>query len=280
MSNSRIIPEIYWVVGDQTDSGKTTIATALIRALNQIGIPTVGFKPVAAIRLQQQIDFIFENYPKHNSRLFGSDSLELSKASPLTDESLLEVVVPTHFLCYSNWLSTVLIRNGSGILNDAEFYTPSDTIDFYQREDIQKLVARIHLPISKAKICNGINARNFHLLPGEKQAKAFNYLVGLNPNAVVCEGAGSQLPVWAGCPVANHLVLIAGGWINFFPGINIKVQIDNSTATLPNLETLAPLLKNAVNGCVSSPLELVAKEIRDEATENLVHKLLGRAGKR
>lgn len=276
---SKSVPEIYWVVGDQTDSGKTTIATALIRALNQAGIPTVGFKPVAAIRLQQQIDFIFENYPKHNSRLFGSDSLELSKASPLTDESFLEVVVPTHFLCYSNWLSTVLIRNGSGILNDAEFYRPSDTTDFYQRADIKQLVGRIHLPISKAKICDGINARNFHLLPGEKQAKAFDYLIGLNPNAVVCEGAGSQLPVWTGCPVANHLLLIAGGWINFFPSINIKVQIDNSTATLPNFQTLAPLLKNAANRCVSAPIELVAKEIRDKTTENVVRRLLGYAGK-
>ena len=90
----RANPEIYWVVGDQTDIGKTTIAAALIRVLNQNQIPALGFKPYGGSNLRDVVDFMLAQFPKSNCAAYGPDALKLTRASPLTSDEHIDLVCP------------------------------------------------------------------------------------------------------------------------------------------------------------------------------------------
>lgn len=149
-------PEIYWVVGEGSDVGKTTIAAALIAFLNAEGERAIGFKPFAASLLHENIDFMFENYPGVPSKLFGRDAWHLAKASPLTDGDWIDLVVPTQLLCYPNWRSAILMRSGSASLNNVEYFCSErgralrDRRDFRQireREPEFPLIKRASKPI-------------------------------------------------------------------------------------------------------------------------------------
>ena len=88
-------PAVYWVVGNGTDVGKTTVATALIKVLSARGQRTIGFKPYAASLLHTIIDFMIEKYPKVPCKLFGNDAWELTAASPLTGLEIIDPDQPT-----------------------------------------------------------------------------------------------------------------------------------------------------------------------------------------
>ena len=93
MGDSKI-PMIIWVVGDNTNVGKTTITAALIRTLNSMGVGTIGYKPYAGARLIDIIDLLQE-ISCGDGQLVGRDARQLVKASPMITTDLLEVVNPS-----------------------------------------------------------------------------------------------------------------------------------------------------------------------------------------
>ena len=91
-------PEIYWVVAAGSSFGKTTISSALIRALNSLETQSVGFKPIAGMELSKAHSYI-DQYSKYNSELVGNDARKLCDASPLTSLDMADIVNP-HFLIF------------------------------------------------------------------------------------------------------------------------------------------------------------------------------------
>jgi hypothetical protein len=56
----------------------------------------------------------------------------------------------------------------------------------------------------------------------EIQADSFDFLCGLGPDVVVCEGAGRLLPVWQNAPPVKHVFLVSSGNLYLFPHVEIS----------------------------------------------------------
>lgn len=270
-----ITPDIYWVVGTATNVGKTTIAAAAIRALNRMGQPALGFKPVAGVRLKDSIDLMVDNYPGARCMLFGSDAMQLARASPLTSDELLDVVVPWQLVYRVNNLDTVLLRIGSSILGNAEYFKTAQTDALARRPDFQRLAKLASLPLDRAQLFDEkTSPRN--LLSPEKCGQAFDYLMTLGPAAVVCEGAGPYLPVWQGHPRANHIFLVTEDVVHFYPQVQLDVDIDlqvNLAYGLPpGIKALMPALAKSARRSVA--FFMVEKDKRADVADQMVGELL------
>lgn len=78
----------------EVDSGKTTIASAVIDLLNQAGCAPCGFKPKAGNMLWYDYDIVYEALS--SGRLYGKDSVKLKRASGTGLP--LEAISPIHRL--------------------------------------------------------------------------------------------------------------------------------------------------------------------------------------
>lgn len=78
----------------EVDSGKTTVALALIRYLRERGINVCGFKPKAGNTVWYDFDIIYEGFMQ--GRLYGKDAKLLRKESQT--ELPEEVISPVHRL--------------------------------------------------------------------------------------------------------------------------------------------------------------------------------------
>lgn len=263
---------IYWVVGNGTGVGKTTIASALIKVLNASGDRSIGFKPFAASLLQDLVDFMIEKYPGSRSKLYGNDAWELTMASPLTGADLVDLVVPTQLLCYPTWQSTVLMRTGSASLNNVEYFCSEYGDTLKDRPDLQDIIARSGLPFGEAVVRESIGLDLSASVSPEKPKQAFNCLLDIGVDAVVCEGAGSWLPIWQDCPAVNHVIFVADGMVIFFPGLDLSFSFD-PTEALHGVDTLAEVLKNPDLLRYTTPLYLVEDERRDDMAERIAQGL-------
>jgi hypothetical protein len=278
-------PEIYWVVADNTDAGKTIISCALIRVLNNAGVPTVGFKPYGGMALKDDFDFMIENYPKSNTLLYGSDAAELAKASPLTTIDMVEVIGPSYRLRHSRIEDVVLLRKGALLLNNREFFKLDTTANFYQRPDAQILMDKAKLPLRDAQIIKSKNPRSIDLMQPEKLVAAFEFLKSLNPKAVVCEGASAHLPAWKNGPKINHLFFISKGDVKFLPNIDLTFDLPISFFAylgrgnrVPDFKPLIRKVRNHLNGCLTKTFYITEKAKLDGFADELVGGLLMEAG--
>jgi hypothetical protein len=269
--------KIIWVLGSGTDVGKTTIAAALVRALNRRGTPTVGFKPNAAGLLKDLIDFMLERFPNKKCALYGADGLELSLASPLTGGEMVDTVTPAQFLCHPRVDSVILARTGSVATGDVEYFRSGYTVSIQNRPDIVELTRATGLPFADAKIVEPLRYTLAPTLAPEKHQRAFAHLVTLGAKAVVCEGGGRVLPQWRGCPNPDHIVVVAGGTVFFFPNVAVGFDFKCGPELKPGTE-LFQLLASTRAKYFSRPLYVVERGRRREIADRVVDGLIGDAG--
>jgi len=131
-------PMIIWVVGDNTNVGKTTVSAALIRILNSLGKRTVGFKPYAGARLMDVIDLL-EEIAGGDGQLVGRDARKLAKASPFVGVDLLEVINPSWRLSHLARDVSFLVRKGSMAIGQRFFMHTQSAASMWGRADVLKL---------------------------------------------------------------------------------------------------------------------------------------------
>lgn len=269
MQSSSAAPTIYWVVGNGTDVGKTTVATALIRFLNANGQRAVGFKPFAASLLQNNIDFMIERFPSSQSKLFGQDAWKLTTASPLTGPDLVDLVVPAQVLCYPDWNSTVLMRTGSSHLKNVEYFCSKRGTELKDRSDLRYIIDKSGLAFDDAKVIDRLSIGYAARASSEKKIAAFNALLDIGVDAVVCEGAGPWLPIWQGCPTVNHLFGIEKGTVNLYPHLNADFTF-RPTQALRDVSTLRHFLNKPDVRRFSTPLYLAESASHDDVAQEII----------
>jgi hypothetical protein len=280
-------PSIYWVVANQTDVGKTTVSCALIRVLNGQGIPTLGFKPFGGLCLKENIDFILDQYPRSECKLYGSDAFKLSRASPLTSSDLVEVVGPSYRLFDPRIdTRTVLMRKGSLLLGDRVFFQPAGVAGYENRPDIQRLIERTKLPFHEATPVANDHKRALDAMHSEKVTAAYAHLLSLGPEAIVCEGASGWLPFWPGGPAVNHVLFVGADELRLFPRVDLSFRpprgllerLEIRSQRVPSSRTLLPALHRRIRCPVTRPVEIVETPRREAFTDELVAALLSDAG--
>jgi hypothetical protein len=265
--------EIYWVIGSGTDCGKTTLSTALIRHLNGAGRRTVGFKPYASFMLQNLLDLLDEVYPAVPSGLFGNDAWKLTQASPLTGPELVNVVAPVQILCYPNFSVPVLLHYGSELLGDLEILrTPQGKV-VSQRPDLRPLIEASGLAFDKAQPSRRISLGRAILRAPEAQQHAFEHLLSLGAEVVVCEGAGEWQPFWPGCRKVDHLLVTTGADCIFFPSLNLEIE-DEPVKRLRSSAELLKTLMSKERTSIVRPLPLARGERQHEVAAEVVRDLL------
>lgn len=211
-------PTIVWVVGDNTNVGKTTISASLIRVLNRAGKPTVGFKPYAGGRLVDVIDLLGE-IATGDGFLVGRDARKLAKASPLMSSEWLEVANPSWRLSHPHRDVSVFVRKGADGIGQRSFFHTANAEGFRGRPGFQQLNEFIRLPIAASQMVPNVLADQVDYLHQDVQGASFDRLMTLGPAMVVCEGAGRLLPAWKGAPPASHVFLITGGDLHLFSNV-------------------------------------------------------------
>jgi len=263
--------ENYWVIGNTTNVGKTTVASALVRVLNDRGQKTVGFKPVGGIYLYESVDFIIDNYKNSDCTIYGNDSVKLSDASPISNDKLLELISPVYYLMFPRFPSFIMARTGSKILNNITFYKTDLMDSLRQRHDIKFIIDQASLPINAAKLIKNAPFDRNDKIISKKTSKSYKYLVNLGAEAVVIEGAGRFIPIWKNNPTLNHLFLIADGFLIFFPNLNKEVFID-----IPAADSRDLLRYIGANECRKyvEPLYVSQSKKINQNTEAIVKSLL------
>jgi predicted P-loop ATPase/GTPase len=266
--NKKSNPDIVWVLGSSTNSGKTTVSTALIRYLNRFGCPTVGFKPVAGGKLRDIIDFAVLNYPRIPNSIFGSDGFELSIASPLTAETDVDLVSPWQLIFYRNSDDTVIIRAGSMSLGNVNYFKSSLANNIQNRADIVRINKVLKLPFDKAVLFDHKITDRTDLAP-EVQKQAFDALKRKKPSVIVVESAGPFVPDWMNSPRPDHIIFVNDFTIKIFPNVS---DIDFAKVKYSNLlETEFIRLKLPSRQINQYYVE---SKIRAQVTENLLRLLL------
>lgn len=277
MDSRPVKPTIYWVIGNETNAGKTTIASALIKVLNERGSKTIGFKPFAASRLQDVLDLMLEEYPTSPSKLFGGDAWKLTMASPWTGVDCLDLVVPVQALCYPNWESIIMVRTGSHRLENVAYYCTRRAAALKNRVDVQSFARISGLPLDNSTILKEDVGFQFAAgMAPEKQRHAFAALLDIGVDTVVCEGAGHWLPMWPGCPTPNHLILVGNGIVTLFPDIAISPAPAPNTP-LQGIGVLSKIFKNPAVPRVSVPLFLAEEKRRGEMAQQICRELMSKA---
>jgi hypothetical protein len=269
------LPVLVWVAAFSTDAGKTEIAAGLVRLLNKMGVPALGFKPYGGMPLFHSIDLMVDHFPQTEAKLYGGDAIRLVEASPLTDETHLEVVAPSYRLSWPVYTKVVLVRSGSHLLGDRQFFKTQGGLGLWKRADIAALVRKMSLPVNDAATIVSADPRRIDAMAQDKQQAAFAYLKALGPRVIVCEGAGKYLPVWRGSPAVNHILLINQGVVYLFPFVNMNIsnEIFNS---VPSVTSILNALKQ--RKVFTSPIWLSVSDDREKATERLVHSLIKESG--
>jgi hypothetical protein len=277
MTSPSAPPEIFWVTGNDTSIGKTTLACALIRALNTRGTPAVGFKPYGALRYHDSEALLDESAERSACRLVGGDVMKLVDASPLTSFDWLDIVGPAYYLIYQSWPMAMFARTGSLALGSVEYFKSEEAAIAQQDPDVRARLQRAELPIDDAKI-RELNFRTAGTLRPLNQAMAFGRLGTLGARAIVCEGAGRYIPHWQGCPGVNHIISIARGRLTIFPRANVVVAFPIDRGLVNTAELLA-FLETLGRPRLRAELRFVLEpELRDAEADRAVAELLQISG--
>jgi hypothetical protein len=269
-------PTIIWVFASGTNVGKTTVAAALIRALNRRGVPTVGFKPYGGSLLMSVIDLMLETIPNSKCAYFGNDAWELSTASPLTGSQLVDTVAPVQFLFHPGYHSTLLARTGSVATGDVEYFRSAYAVSIQNRPDIVELAQKTGLPFADATVQEPLAFLTAPSLAPAKQQRAFEHLLGLGARTVVCEGAGPFLPGWLDCPGPHHAVFLDQGMVHLFPNLDARRAVTLG-ATVTRVDEFAQFLSSTRVERASVPLPVVESGRRQATVDQVVDDLIAHA---
>ena len=268
-------PEIYWVIGDATNAGKTTIATALLRVLNREGIPAVAFKPFGGSLLRDLVDLMLARYPDTRCGMFGDDALRLTEASSLTGPDHIDIVSPVQCVYHPNWRSPLLMRTGSAKLGNLTLAHDARRETLLRRADISALLRRARLAGSKPQHFPDVRFAGLPGYAGDAVQRAFAHLAELAPGAIVCEGAAGFTPAWAGGPGPNHVLLVEGGKVH----LQTRVDLPGDTEAMAPVRVVARRLET-LGRRVSTPIPVVETSRRNQAAEWTVRRLFDKAGHR
>jgi hypothetical protein len=284
MATSRLAPTIFWVIANKANAGKTTVSCALVRVLNANGIRAVGFKPYGGTNMKESIDFILEQYPRSECTLYGSDAYKLCQASPLTTSDLVEVVGPSYRLFDPRVGKSVLMRKGALMLGNRSFFQPADMAGYHDRPDIRRLVQLTNLPFHEATLLAPRSKAAMDHVQSEKVAVAFAHLLSLEPEAIVCEGAGARLPFWKEGPPVNHVFFVGPDKVQLYPRVDLsfrpprRLRYFLGRQRVPVSRDLLSALHRRIKRPATRPIDVVEKQGRDAFTDELVAALLADAG--
>ena len=225
--------EIYWVVGPGTDVGKTTIASAAISVLCELGHKTIGFKPYSARKFVDVIDSGYPGYPRTISRVSGLDGAKLATASNITSPEDIELISPGLYICYPEYLNTMVVRTGAQKTRNAEFFKGKSAMKLENRADYKKILKELGIEGWGDFQKTTLNFLDSPLIGGSKVEGCFQYLINSREvDAVVCEGAGRFLPFWNEMKLVNHVFFIGNNEIYFFRDVDLKLNL-NANKLLP-----------------------------------------------
>ena len=216
------VPWLIWVVGDNTNVGKTTVSASLLRVLNAAGKVAVGFKPYAGARLAE-VAQLLEDVAAGDGLLVGWDARKLVAASPRIPPDWLEVANPSWRVSYPDRDASAFIRKGSLVIGRRTFFQAASTQPLWSRPDFQALNRRVLLPVSSCSVIPDRLADEVDFADQSVQQASFHRLLTLQPDIVLCEGAGRLLPVWQGAPPVRHLFFISKGDLCLFPNVGIRI---------------------------------------------------------
>lgn len=265
-------PDIFWVIGPDTHVGKTTIAAALIRALNRQGCPAVGFKPFGGFLLQEAMEFGAEQRQRSGGELCGSDAERLTTASPLTQPSMMDVVGPMYMVSYPVYGRPLLMRMGSRALGNVRYLFHEGATTALSRSDVAELLQQLEVPLSTTETTKFSFLDAPELYP-VAQAEAYAKLLTLGPRAVVIEGASQYLPIWTSM-VVNHILVVTGQEVVFHPGINMEPPF---VGQLKTTYSIMHHLK-ANPGSIAVPMALARPVEQEAVAAGIVDRLLEQAG--
>lgn len=255
--------EIYWVIGEATNFGKTTIATSLIRELNTLGKKTIGFKPLAGIRFSQSRDLLINEIPFSDCGMFGSDALRLCDASPFSDRELLDIINPGLLLFKDSILEPLLIRIGSKKHNNLAYFR-GEFLEGFLKHDENKQIFKQSLLPTKCPMSSVENVSHIDT--------ALKYIFGMSPDVVVMEGAGPFLPVWAGSHFVNNILMLTDGKIHFLKDINLKLSLKHNEKV--HVKIFLRHLKIPKEKILSFPFKKGSTEKVEEYSNALIKKVL------
>jgi hypothetical protein len=268
--------ELYWVVGTQSNVGKSTIACALIDVLNRAGTPAIGFKPFTSAVLQDMLDARLEWVKTTECGFFGRDAERLAMASPLTsaDPAIFDIVGPMSLICYPTPRKAAVARLGSAALGNVRYFRGDKGTQLLNRPDIVEVMWRMGVPFAEAEPLS-FEFQDAPRLHPDAIAQAFDFLLGLGPRAMVCEGANSFLPLWTDC-VVNHVFAARGEQVMFLPNVNLEVELGRDRR-FQGIDDIGPRLNNGRGGLIET-LPVAETWRRAEVAEQVVIRLLSRAG--
>ena len=267
MAKENLKTDIYWVIGEATNCGKTTIASSLIRVLNTLSKKTIGFKPLAGIRFSESRDLLINEIPFSECGMFGGDALKLCDASPLSDRGMLDIINPTLLLFNNNLLETLLIRSGSNKLNNLVYYRDEFLEGFLKHDENKQVFKQALLP-TKCPMRSDENVTHIETAI----ETALEYILALGPDAVVMEGAGPYLPVWAGSHFVKNILLLIDGKIHFLKDINLKVNLKHNQKV--HVKLFLRHLKIPKEKILSFPVTKVTPEKVEEYSNDLIKQIL------
>ncbi|MDO8776030.1 MAG: hypothetical protein Q7K57_46440 [Burkholderiaceae bacterium] len=247
-------PVMIWVVGDNTNVGKTTISAALIRALNAGGKATIGFKPYAGARLMDALSLL-EEIAAGDGFLAGRDVRKLAEASPLMPNEWLEVANPSWRLTHPVRDAAVFLRKGAAAIGRRSFFHTCNAKACLSRDDFQHLNKFMRLPLESTLSIQDMPADQLDFSDQDVQRASFNRLLTLNPDIVVCEGAGRLLPVWNGAPAVRHLLFISAGDLYLFPNLGIRIPEGQSSFGPYSIGAILQYLKGKPH--IKAPIPLL-----------------------
>ena len=225
--------EIYWVVGPGTNAGKTTIASAAISVLCELGYKTIGFKPYSARKFVDVIDSGYPGYPKTISRVAGLDGAKLATISSITSPEDIDLISPVVYICYPEYLNTLVVRAGSQKARNAEFFKGDSAISLENRKDYKRILKDLEIGNWVDFQKTTLNFLDSPVIGGNKVEGCFQYLINSREvDAVVCEGAGRFLPFWNELKLVNHVFFIGNNEIYFFRDVDLKLNL-NANKLLP-----------------------------------------------
>ncbi len=222
-------PEMYWVVGPNTDVGKTTLAVAVISVLGGAGRKTVGFKPYGARKFVDIIDLDYRGLPEGISKVFGQDAVRLASVSNVTSLDDIDLIAPVASICYPEYRNVLVVRAGSRITRNAEFFKGRSAVQLEKRADYKRILEELGVQDWLDFKETGVSFPDVPLLGRSKVEDCYRHLLKTKDiDTVVCEGAGKFLPFWGEKRVVNHIFLIQRNEIYFFKDINLKIDLDAS----------------------------------------------------
>ena len=161
-------------------------------------------------------------------------------------------------------------------LGNQEFFCGNYGAGLAQRGDFQELIRRTGLPLETAKRVKNISIHRAAQLSSEKVQPAFQRLLNLNVDVVVCEAAAGWLPIWPDCPVVNHVFYLERGSIRFFPNVNLQFdyRLDDP---IRKVDELTQILDERRSPWVELPLYMVQEKHREKVLFDITQKLLEHA---